>query len=229
MKETPPHVQKALTFEYPHLAKHAQRKMPVSHKTTFYMKEYGPHSHIAARIIHESLRILLLAALISSLGGFALERVKGTLFALAPLVILLPALNDMIGDFGTVVAGRFSAMLHEGKISAHWARNPELRALFVQILASAVIVSLLASAAAMALSSITTGFDAGLDVALKIAAITLADVVLLVCLIFLISIFAGLHFYRKGEDPNNFLIPIVTSVADFVNIIVLAALVMVFF
>ena len=43
------------------------------------------------------------------------------------------------------------------------------------------------------------------------------------------SIIAGLHFYRKGEDPNNFLIPITTSIADLSNMFILSILVVLFF
>jgi len=48
-------------------------------------------------------------------------------------------------------------------------------------------------------------------------------------ILFITSIVAGLHFYRKKEDPNNFLIPITTSIADFVNMALLSLLVVMFF
>jgi len=54
-------------------------------------------------------------------------------------------------------------------------------------------------------------------------------VLVLVAILFLTSITAGLYFYRKGEDPNNFLIPITTSIADFGNMIVLTVLVILVF
>ncbi|HLC92618.1 MAG TPA: magnesium transporter [archaeon] len=228
VRETPEHVQKAMRFEYPHLSVHAKRKKPISHKTVFYMKEYGPHSHAIARIIHESMRILILAAIVSSFGGFALNGIKSALLAIAPMIILLPALNDMIGDFGTVVASRFSAMLVEGKASVHWAKNRELGDLFLQIIVSAIAVSVIAALAAVMLAGLS-GFHSGPEIIFKIVTITLLDVVLMVFLIFLLAVFAGLHFYRQGEDPNNFLIPIVTSVADFANILLLSALIILFF
>ena len=42
-------------------------------------------------------------------------------------------------------------------------------------------------------------------------------------------VFAGIYFYRKGEDPSNFLIPITTSIADFGNMLLLSLLVILFF
>ena len=64
---------------------------------------------------------------------------------------------------------------------------------------------------------------------LKIFLIAIIDVIFIVTLLFFISISAGLYFYKKKEDPNNFLIPITTSVADFGNMLMLSVLVFLFF
>ena len=171
---------------------HVQHR--ISKKTLFYVKEYGPHSHIAHTIIKESWKILLFASVLSSFGGFALEQIKEIFISISPLIILLPALNGLIGDLGTIISSNFSTFLHEGKIGPHWWKNPELRKLFGQLFVIAVI-----------------------------------DVVMLVVLLSLVAILAGLYFYHKGEDPNNFLIPITTSVADFGNMLLLVGLVILFF
>jgi len=55
------------------------------------------------------------------------------------------------------------------------------------------------------------------------------DVALLVIIMFISSVVLGLHYFNKKEDPNNFLIPIITSVADFGNMIILAVLVVLLF
>ncbi|MDO8625146.1 MAG: hypothetical protein Q7R47_03615, partial [Candidatus Diapherotrites archaeon] len=79
------HVRHPLTHEI-HLS-HG-----LSKKTLFFVKEYGPHSHIAHTIIKESIKIVILASIISSFGGLALEQVKDVFISVAPLLILLPAL-----------------------------------------------------------------------------------------------------------------------------------------
>jgi len=227
-KQVPHHVEKAMRFEYPHLAEHAKKKHPISHKTIFYMKEYGPHSHIISTIVLQSLKVLLFAVLISSFGGLALERVKETVLSILPFVILLPALNDMAGDFGSVVASRFSAMLYEGKIVGKWMNNKELNTLLFQLIVVGVVVSMLAAIGAVIISQLH-GIAISPQDALKVVGITIIDIVVLVMLIFLASIIAGIYFFKRQEDPNNFLIPIVTSIADVANIFVLCALVLFFF
>ena len=95
------------------LLHHLHKKHGISRKTLLYIKEYGPHSHVARVIIKESLKVLLLASILSAFGGFALESVKHAFIAILPLVVLLPALNGMIGGYGTIFSSRFSTLLLE--------------------------------------------------------------------------------------------------------------------
>jgi hypothetical protein len=101
----------------------------ISHRTLFFMREYGPHAHIASNIIRESLYVLLPAAIISSLGGIGLEVVRTKFLTILPLVILLPALNDMVGDFGTVISSKFTIALYRGYIKEAWWRSQFVREL----------------------------------------------------------------------------------------------------
>jgi mgtE-like transporter len=200
----------------------------ISKRTLFYVKEYGPHSNVPKTIIRESIRILLLASLLSSFGGMALENIKTLFVSIVPLIILTPVLNDMIGNYGTVVSAKFSTLLHEGKVRSKWHRTPEIRKLFMQLVTVALLTALLSSVSALVIS-LFSAYPVDAMVIAKVIAIVILDVTALVSILFLIAVLAGLHFYRKNEDPNNFLIPITTSVADFGNMIVLTVLVLLIF
>lgn len=204
------------------------KKHKISRKTLFYLKEYGPHTNVPKTIIKESIKILLLASVVSALGGFTLEHIKLIFVSIMPLVILLPALNDMIGDYGAIVSSRFSTMLHEGKIKEKWWENPELKKLAIQIFIIAILTTAFSIMISIAVSSFS-GHPVSLETAEKICLIAIIDVVVLVSILFLTSIIAGLYFYKKNEDPNNFLIPIATSIADFGNMIILSVLIVVLF
>lgn len=204
------------------------KKHRISRKTLFYVKEYGPHTHVPRTIIRESIKILLLASIISSFGGLALEQIKLLFVSIIPLIVLLPALNDMIGDYGTIVSAKFSTMLHEGEAMGEVWKNKELKKLFVQIFIISMITAVFSSAVALAISWFS-GYSLGSLVAAKIFIVTVVDVALLVSILFSVSVAAGIYFYNKGEDPNNFLIPITTSVADLGNMLILAALVIMLF
>ncbi|MEK6837391.1 MAG: magnesium transporter [Nanoarchaeota archaeon] len=209
---------------YHALVHQIHKKHKISKKTLFYVKEYGPRSNVPRTIIKESIRIMLLASIISSLGGLAIENIKTIFISITPLIILLPSLNGMIGDFGAIVSSRFSAMLHEGKIKRDWWKNTELKRLFAQVLIVSLIAVALTCVAALLFSN-WSAYKATSTTVTKIFLIAVIDVILLVLLLFLTSIFAGFYVYRKKEDPNNFLIPITTSIADFGNMIILSVLV----
>lgn len=178
-------------------------------------------------ILKESIRIILFASLISSLGGLALENIKTVFISLMPLVILFPALNDMIGDYGAILSSRFSTMLHKGEVKKQWW-TPEVKKMFIQVMFVAIVTAFLSATIALAVSKYY-GTAVTILFTLKIFAITVTDVLVLVMLLFFTSIYAGLHYFRKHEDPNNFLIPITTSIADLGNMVLLAILIILFF
>jgi len=211
-----------------HLLHHIHKKHKISRETLFYVKEYGPHSNVARVIIKESLKILIFTSILSAVGGVTLENIKVLFVSIMPLIIMLPVLNDMIGDYGTIISGRFSTMMHEGKIKKTWISNKDLKKLFIQIAIVAIVMAVLSSALALLISSYA-GYDSSMINSIKIAFIALIDVTVLVTLLFFVAIISGIYIYNKKEDPNNFLVPITTSIADFGNMIILAVLVILMF
>jgi cation transporter-like permease len=177
------------------------------------------------RIITESIGVLLLASLLSTLGGFGLQSIQQNLFFLLPLLILMPALNDMTGDYGGIVASRFTTMLVLGKIKpAHWWRSHELHRLLGEVLIigtfSAVYITVLATAIAH-----FRGFAAVWDVFQRILLIALFTTWLLVLILFVICVLGGFYVYKKKHDPDNYLIPLATGLADLGSMVVLTVLV----
>ena len=204
------------------------KKHKISKRTLFYIKEYGPQANIPKTIIKESIKILLLASIISSFGGLAMESIKTILISITPMIILLPTLNDMIGDYGVIVSSRFSTMIHEGKIKGKLFSNKELKKLFLHIFITSLIMAFLSAIFALVISNFFNGFNS-IVLSLKIIFVVLLDVILIVNILFFSSIIIGRHIYKKGEDPNNFLIPITTSIADFGNMIILSILIIIIF
>ncbi|HLC55885.1 MAG TPA: hypothetical protein VJJ23_01485, partial [Candidatus Nanoarchaeia archaeon] len=51
---------------YHHLIHKLHRKHKLHKKTLFYIKEYGKHSNVPKTIIKESIKILLIASIVSS-------------------------------------------------------------------------------------------------------------------------------------------------------------------
>jgi cation transporter-like permease len=177
------------------------------------------------RIITESIGILLLASLLSTLGGFGIESIRQNIFFLLPLIILIPALNDMTGDYGTIVASRFTTMLYLGKIKEKgWWKSRLLHRMLGEVLIigtfSAIYITVLASMIAA-----FKGFPMQWGVFQRILLIALTTTWLLVFVLFVVCVLGGFYVYKKKHDPDNYLIPLATSLADLGSMFVLTVLV----
>jgi len=221
-------VTKLRRHEHHPILHHVHRRYGISRKTIFYMKEYGPHSHVAHVIVRESIKVLIMASIISSIGGISLQLMEDKLLAIIPLLILIPAMNNMVGDFGCIVSSKFTTMLYMGKVGGRWWKSRHLHRLFLIILMSSFIMSVFIGVAASVIGY-WSGFFPTFDTFLKVLAIAVLSNLILVGVIFSVSIIGGLAIYHRKEDPNNFLIPITTSVADLLNLVIFAILVGVFF
>ncbi len=181
------------------------------------------------KIVKESMKILILASIISSLGGIGLEDIKAKLVLIVPMLILLPALNDMMGDFGTIISSRFTTMLYLGKVhEKEWWKSHAIGNLFLLV---AVIALLAATYIALLSGSISLlkGYPLTASILFKTVIIALLSTAILITLMFWIAVTAGFRVYKRNEDPSNFLIPITTSVADFASMIILSGLVYMLF
>lgn len=181
------------------------------------------------KIIKESIKILTFASLISSLGGVGLESVNAKLVALLPILILMPAMNDMMGDFGAIISSRIATLLYLGKLKEKkWWRSHVAGDLFISVgivaVLSAVYIGLLSGAIAL-----FKGFDLNAFFLLKLVIVTVMTTLLLVVFMFWLSATAGFYIFKKNEDPSNFLIPLTTSIADLGNMMIMTGVVMWFF
>jgi len=200
---------------------HIHKKHRLSKRTLFYMKEYGPRSHLVSEIVKDSMPVLLLSVLLTSFAGLALRSVLDKLLFLVPLLIMIPALNDMIGDMGSVIASKFTTGLFLGKVKGDPWRSSFVKNLFnakIKVaLASAIYLSLLA----LFFSSVK-GFNLDAIFAAKIILLGIVSAVIIVSILFSVAVVIGVKIFKRGEDPNNFLIPISTSIADVVTLLVVS-------
>lgn len=203
--------------------RHLHKKHKLHHRTIFYMRK-GRKLHFHGRIVRESLKIVIAASLISTLGGIGLQALQEKVIAIIPLLILLPALNHMAGSFGTVVSSRFATDLYLGRVSRSWWRSKSINNLLTSTMLLSFITALYTSVLVAALS-LYKGF--GIDAVLlsKIILITVTTTVIMVSTVFFLSVLSGLYLYSRKKDPNNFLIPLTTSVADLGSMLIYAVLI----
>lgn len=179
-------------------------------------------------IFKESIGVLIFAALLSTFGGIALRSVQGKLLVILPIIILLPALSDMIGDFGITIVSKFTTGLYLHKVTKPWYKSHFIKHITRDVIPVATIASFYISIIAIFIA-MGKGYTLTLPTALKIILITLLTAILLVLVIMAVAILGGLYVFHKKKDPDDVLIPLTTSIADLACMSFLALLVFLFF
>lgn len=203
---------------------HLHKKHKLHHRTMFYMQK-GRNLHFHNRIITESFKILIVASIVSTIGGIGLQALQDKIILIIPLLVMLPALNDMIGDFGTIVSSRFATDLYLGKVNRSWWKSKIVNKLLKSIMVIAFITSFYISILSTAFS-VYRGFPVDMLLFLKILLISLTTTMIIVGIVFFLSVIGGLYIYSKKKDPNNFLIPLTTSVADLGSMVIYSVLIL---
>jgi len=174
------------------------------------------------------MKILIFASLISSIGGFGLQSIQESIYVIIPLMILFPTLNNMVGGFGTVVSSKFTSLLYEGRIRGKMSKSKALRKMFKKLTFVVAISSILVGAI-VCIASLLRGYALTFGMVFKIFIISIISTFSLFAIISVVAVVGGSYIHKRNQDPDNFLIPMTTSIADLGNLIIFALLVTVLF
>ena len=78
------------------------------------------------KIIKESLIIILISSLVGLITGTLLSINEDILYTIPIILIILPALNSLIGDISIVLISRLTSHLYIGKIQPKFKRSDRL-------------------------------------------------------------------------------------------------------
>lgn len=181
---------------------------------------------LAKKIIKESFFVLALTAAIVLAGGVALKSVEDKFVVLIPFIIVLPALIDAAGDFSTIITARFTTALYEKKIKLKkWPFfNKEVKHILRDSLPAAFILGLWLGVVTL-IVSVYNGFTFNSIFFIKFFLVIILVILFIFYINFFIAILGGYYVYKKKGDPDDFLIPITTSLADFLGLVILAILI----
>lgn len=144
------------------------------------------------------------ASAISMIGGIGLEAVEEKLLPLVPLVIALPALNTMVGDYAAIIA-------------AH-AADPAERRYTKRVLAKAIAKAIWVNIIGVLILSLFVAWqrDYLFSTAFLIKFITFVVIAMLGVVAGMFGLTAVLDKFLENKklNPDDILIPIVTSVTD---------------
>ena len=161
------------------------------------------------RIVLESYPILFICVFIGLFAGATLQRslgrIEGTL-----AIMMVPLLNGIGGNLGSILGARIGSALHLGMV------EPKLKG---RVLRGNVDASVLTSVGIFSFISlvflaIAYVWGMGSVGAVKHALVFMLAGVLLIPVITLSTILFAFISFKKGLDPDNVVIPIITSVID---------------
>lgn len=159
--------------------------------------------------IKEILLTVIIVAFIVNVTGTFLGKISAIIEERREIYTIYPALIDMIGDVGSIIGSTATTRLALGLI------NPLLKDLkvlkehiFGSWLSSLIIFTALSATSLVLNGLLGLSYFAGLTLILMI--VNFIAVPLIVIISYLVSI----STFRRGLDPDNFVIPIESSLAD---------------
>ena len=177
------------------------------------------------KIIKESIIVIILTSIIGMFTGSLLSFNENILYAFPLILLLLPALNSLIGDIATILSSRLTSHLYIGTLPPKIQNSERLKEDFLGLL-----ITILLSLIALIILGYSMGIATGIELInpFLLIVILLITVSLLFCCMFIFLFISSIFLFKRGNDPNNFLIPLVTSLADFLTPLFLLIFIQIF-
>ncbi|MDF0592623.1 magnesium transporter [Methanotrichaceae archaeon M04Ac] len=171
----------------------------------------GSNHQLMARIVRQSMPILIIATLFSTVAGLFMGIYEEMLVALSTVLLLIPVFNAVGGNLGGILSSRLTSAYHLGMIKMGRKLEEETKINFgCTLVLSAFLfptLGLLSYAVSRASGMDALGFS-------EIMTICLVAGFFTTILTILVTYSFTRFFVRVGFDPDNVTIPMITSVMD---------------
>ena len=174
------------------------------------------HEEEFIKTMKESFVTLILVAFIVNITGTVLKRINVVVQGRREIYTVYPALIDTIGDVGSVVGSTATTKLALGLLKPSFS---DIRNHATQIFgawAASITMFVFFSALSLSINSILTP-----STFLGFTFILLTSNVIAITAMVLISYAVSILTFQRGLDPDNFVIPIESSLADGVTSVAL--------
>ncbi|MBS7614293.1 magnesium transporter [Candidatus Bathyarchaeota archaeon] len=167
------------------------------------------HDEEFSKTIKESLLTLLLVAFIVNITGTVLNKTNEIVEGRKEIYTVYPALIDTIGDVGSVIGSTATTKIALGLIGSSFRfmehHAPQILGAWI----SSAIMFTFFSALSLIINNMFS-----LDMFLRFSYILLASNIIAVIAISIVSLTISVITYKRGLDPDNFVVPIESSLAD---------------
>ncbi len=181
------------------------------------MKSNVPMSVDWRTITLQSLPVLLGALVIGIMAGQILAAYRERLLAIPVLLALVPAVNGIGGNVGSILGSRVASGLHLGGIWSNRGsgfRRDMTAAFFLTIISFSFLGAL----------AFTMGPFLGVDVPVRFLDLVLTPLLAgigLIVVMGVLVIVVGMLSHRYGWDPDNVVVPVLTTAGDTLGIVFL--------
>ncbi|QCC50913.1 magnesium transporter [Halapricum salinum] len=172
-------------------------------------------------ITRAMLPVLLVLTVIEIGSGLVLGTFEGDLLRYPSLLILVPVTIGTAGNLGSILAARLSTAFHLGTLS--FAPDDDMLAgNALATVALALTVFPIIGVGAWGLAVVTGGARLTAGTVVLVAVSSGAILAVLAVVVTAIATYAA---YRRGLDPDDVVIPVVTNTCDVLGVVVLFAVV----
>ena len=162
-----------------------------------------------AKVIKQFLLTLLSVTFIVNITGSLLVRVSAVIGNRPEVYMIYPALIDTVGDVGSIIGSTVTTKLALGSIKSSFSSITE----HINEIGGAWSASMVLFVSYAAISSLTHGVTNPVIFASQLLVTNILAVSIMIFIAYAIAIFT----YRRGLNPDNFVIPIESSLADTVT------------
>lgn len=153
------------------------------------------------------------ASCISLIGGIGLEAVQARILPLVPLIVALPALNTMVGDYAAIIAAHASDPAERTSTKKTLAKAIA-KAMWVNIIGVLVLSTVIAQRAGYLFTGLFLT---------KFAIFVVGAMISIIAAMFVITIVLDRLLANHRLNPDDVLIPVVTSISDVLMLSLVAA------
>ena len=177
------------------------------------------------KIFKESLIVVTISSIMGIFSGTFLSENDDLLYSFPIILLLLPSLNSLIGDISTILTSRLTSHLYIGTIPPKIKKTEKL----IQDLYG-LLITLMLSLIALLIIGYSVGIITRIEIVnpFLIISIIIITITILFAIMFIFLFVSSILLFKLGKDPNNYLIPITTSLLDFLTPLLLLLLIQIF-
>lgn len=165
-------------------------------------------------IFKESAPLLAFMAFIGMLGGQILHSIEEVLLIFPVILFLLPIMNGLGGNLGAILGARISSGLHSGYINPSIMDKEMDENMLLTLLTGGITYG------ALALGIVSSTKIIPLNIyAMNLIIIIMGAGAIITIGTMLMTVGIAIWSYKRNLDPDNIVLPVITTLADFLSII----------